>query len=163
MPRLTRRQFVAGAAAGAALLTRRLTAQPPPYDLVLRGGRVIDPSVRLVAVRDVASAGGRIAAVAPTLPPGGADVLDARGKRVVPGLLDVHAHYARDADGPSIALADGVTGWIDARVPLDHADAADRPLHHAAPRRGDRDARHPFWDGCLLSDRLAGIGVHLVP
>ena len=40
--------------------------------------------------------------------------IDARGKLVVPGLLDIHTHAARSADGPGLVLKDGVTGWIDA-------------------------------------------------
>ena len=59
---MNRREFV-GAAASAALLCglRPLAAQAPRYDLVIKGGRVIDPSLRLDAVRDVGIAAGRIA------------------------------------------------------------------------------------------------------
>src|SRR5262245_20141800 len=81
---------------------------------MIKGGRVIDPSVRLDAVRDVAIAGGRIAAVEPSIAGDAAETLDARGKLVVPGLIDVHTHTARAADGPGMVLQDGVTGWIDA-------------------------------------------------
>ncbi len=42
------------------------------------------------------------------------DTIDARGKIVVPGLLDIHSHAARVKDGPTLCLADGVTGFIDA-------------------------------------------------
>ena len=60
---MTRRNFVRAAAAAAAMLsnTSKLFAQT--YDLILKGGRVVDPSLRLNAVRDVAILGGRIAAV----------------------------------------------------------------------------------------------------
>ena len=114
---LNRRQFLSAAAAGAAVLARGariLAAQTSKYDLIIRGGRVIDPSVRLDAVRDVAVAGGRIAAVEPSIAGEAAETLDGRGKLVVPGLLDVHTHAARSADGPAMILKDGVTGWIDA-------------------------------------------------
>ena len=61
---MTRRQFVTSAAA-AAIGARAAHLRAAPYDLVVRGGRVIDPSLGLDAVRDVAIAGGRIAAVEP--------------------------------------------------------------------------------------------------
>ncbi len=64
-----------------------------PYDLILRGGRLLDPENAVDGVRDVAIADGRIAAIAETLDPGGAgNVVDARGLLVVPGLVDLHAH-----------------------------------------------------------------------
>ena len=114
---LNRRQFVSSVAAGAAMFGRApsLFAQAAArYDLIIRGGRVIDPSVRLDAVRDVAIANGRIAAVEARIAGDAADTLDARGKLVVPGLLDIHTHTARTAEGPGLVLRDGVTGWIDA-------------------------------------------------
>jgi dihydroorotase len=114
---LNRRQFLSAAAAGAAVLARgasALAAQASKYDLIIRGGRVIDPSVHLDAVRDVAIAGGRIAAIEPTIAADAGDTLDARGKLVVPGLIDVHTHAARSPEGPQMMLKDGVTGWIDA-------------------------------------------------
>jgi dihydroorotase len=114
---LNRRQFLSRAAAGAAVLARgagALSAQTSKYDLIIKGGRVIDPSVHLDDIRDVAIAGGRIAAVEANIAAGAADTLDARGKLVVPGLIDVHTHAARSAEGPGMMLKDGVTGWIDA-------------------------------------------------
>ena len=114
---LNRRQFVSSVAAGAAMFGRasNLFAQTAArYDLIIRGGRVIDPSVRLDGVRDVAIANGRIAAIEARVAGDAADTLDARGKLVVPGLLDIHTHTARTAEGPGLVLRDGVTGWIDA-------------------------------------------------
>jgi dihydroorotase len=110
---MNRREFVC-AAASAALVAGRLAAQGARFDLVLRGGRVIDPSLRLDAVRDVGIAAGRIAAVEPALDAPAAAALDARGKLVVPGLIDIHTHAARNAEGPALVLRDGVTGFIDA-------------------------------------------------
>jgi dihydroorotase len=113
---MNRREFVSSAVAGAALLARgaRVLAAETKYDLLIKGGRVLDPSVRLDAVRDVAIAAGRIAAIEPSIAAAAAETLDARGKLVVPGLLDIHTHAARDKAGPALCLADGVTGWIDA-------------------------------------------------
>jgi dihydroorotase len=123
---VNRRTFVS-AAVGAALLARSggLTAQPR-YDLVVRGGRVIDPSRRLDAVRDVAIAAGRIVAVEPAIAAESTDALDARGKLVVPGLIDIHTHAARDPEGPALCLQDGVTAFIDAGSA--GADGLDRAV-----------------------------------
>src|SRR5436190_23216207 len=114
---LTRRRFLSAAAASAAMFARApraFAAQRSGYDLIIRGGRVIDPSVRLDAVRDVAIAGGRIAAVEPAIAADAVAMLDARGKLVVPGLLDIHTHAARSAAGPPLLPQDGVTRWLDA-------------------------------------------------
>ncbi|HVS22565.1 MAG TPA: amidohydrolase family protein [Gammaproteobacteria bacterium] len=124
---MKRREFLGSAVAGAALLARgaRVLAADAKYDLLIKGGRVLDPSVRLDAVRDVAIAGGRIAAIEASIAAGAAETLDARGKLVVPGLLDIHTHAARDKAGPPLCLADGVTGWIDAGTAgADGIDAA---------------------------------------
>src|SRR5262245_15091895 len=112
---LTRRDFLGTVAAAAPFaLVRGSFAQAAKYDLIIKGGRVIDPSVRLDAVRDVAMSAGRIAAVEPSVAGDAADTIDARGKLVVPGLIDIHTHTARAAQGPALVLQDGVTGWIDA-------------------------------------------------
>jgi dihydroorotase len=114
---LNRRRVVSGAAAAAvaaAAFPHRVWAATPAYDLIIKGGRLIDPSRRFDAVRDVAVANGRIAAIAANIPAGGAQVVDAGGKLVVPGLIDIHTHTARFKEGPELVLKDGVTGWIDA-------------------------------------------------
>ncbi|MBT2208799.1 amidohydrolase/deacetylase family metallohydrolase [Actinomadura sp. NEAU-AAG7] len=65
----------------------------PVYDLLVRGGRVLDPGEGLDGRRDVGVRGGVIAAVEPALDPASAArVLDARGALVCPGLVDAHAH-----------------------------------------------------------------------
>jgi dihydroorotase len=112
----SRRRFLSLAAASAAAYASRplLGAQRGPFDLVIRAGRVIDPAPRLDAIRDVAIAGGRIVAVAANVRGEAVETIDAAGKLVVPGLIDIHTHVARTADGPGLVLQDGVTGWIDA-------------------------------------------------
>jgi dihydroorotase len=124
--------------AGAAVLggARLLARQAARYDLVIRGGRVLDPASRLDAIRDVAIVRGRIASVASNLEPGNAEVIEARGKLVVPGLIDIHTHAARSTDGPPLLLEDGVTGWIDAGSQgADHiADVID--VARASPQLG---------------------------
>jgi dihydroorotase len=112
---MNRRQLVGiGAAAGTALFARVPRAFAAPYDLIIRNGRVIDPSVGLDAMRDVAIAGGRIAAVEANIAGDAAETIDARGKIVAPGLIDIHTHAGRSKEGPPLLVQDGVTGWVDA-------------------------------------------------
>jgi dihydroorotase len=90
------------------------------HDLVITGGTVIDPASALHDVRDVAIAGGRIAAIEPHLPTAGAhEVLDATGCLVIPGLVDLHVHvYWGVADlsveADPTCLGRGVTTVVDA-------------------------------------------------
>jgi dihydroorotase len=134
---MNRRELICSAASAALLAASgRLGAQGTRYDLVIRGGRVIDPSLRLDAVRDVGIAAGRIAAVEPAITAPAAATLDARGKLVVPGLIDIHTHAARNAEGPALCLRDGVTGWIDAgSAGADNLDPAVA-IAKASPQTG---------------------------
>ena len=111
---VNRRQFVYSAAAGVVSLAHESSVFADDFDLVIKGGRVIDPSLQVNAILDVGIADGRIAAVNRNISAADADIIDATGKLVLPGLLDVHSHYARDAEGPRLCLSDGVTGWVDA-------------------------------------------------
>ena len=110
---INRRQFLQ-VAAGTALLARPFDVLAQSIDLIIKGGRVIDPSLRINTIADLAIAGGRIVAVQANIAAAAAEVMDASGKLVLPGLLDVHSHYAQDEDGPHVCLSDGVTGWVDA-------------------------------------------------
>jgi dihydroorotase len=70
------------------------------YDLVLRGGRVMDPAQGLDGPLDVAVTDGRVAAVAAGLSVAGArEVADVRGRLVLPGLTDTHAHVYQYVTG----------------------------------------------------------------
>jgi dihydroorotase len=109
---MNRRNFLLATAAGAATLSGIPGARAATYDLVIKGGHVIDPSMRINEVRDVAISGTKIAAVESNITADAAETIDARGKYVVPGLIDIHTHAGRG--GAPIALSDGVTGWVDA-------------------------------------------------
>jgi dihydroorotase len=109
-----RRQFVVAATAAFAGIPRGLAGAAVKYHLIVKGGRVVDPSRKLNAIRDVAIADGHIVAVEANITANAAETMDARGKLVVPGLIDIHTHATRTADGPALCLADGVTGLIDA-------------------------------------------------
>jgi dihydroorotase len=110
---MNRREILCTAAA-AALMARIPAARAATYDLVIKGGRVIDPSAGLDGVRDVAIAGGRIAAVEAGITGDAAETIDARGKIVTPGLIDIHTHAGRGKDSSATMLQDGVTGFVDA-------------------------------------------------
>ena len=90
----TRRRFLCGSAALAAagLLASRSRADDR-FDLVIRGGELIDPSQGLRGRHDVGIRWGRIAAVDAEIPvERAAHSIDAGGKLVLPGLVDMHAH-----------------------------------------------------------------------
>ena len=90
------------------------------YDLVVKNGRVIDPSQGLDGVRDVAFTGGRVAAVELDISSKEArEVVDAAGLVVTPGLIDLHvhvypgvSHFGVDADYGNVSR--GVTTAVDA-------------------------------------------------
>src|SRR6267143_1794125 len=90
-----------------------------PFDLVLRGGRVIDPSQKLDAVTDVAFAGGKVVRVGNELSVDpGTDVRDVSGYIVTPGLIDLHTHVywggtSLGIDAEEFCRTSGVTTAVD--------------------------------------------------
>lgn len=92
----------------------------PAYDLVVKGGRVIDPADGIDAVCDIGIRKGRIAAVAPALDGTAAKrVVDAAGLLVTPGLVDTHAHVYQYVAGDFglnpdlVGVRSGVTTVVD--------------------------------------------------
>src|SRR5437773_8808714 len=107
------------------LAATTLTAQQ--YDLILKGGHVIDPKTRVDGVRDVAISAGRIARVAESIDGSQCrQVVDVSGLYVTPGLLDIHVHiYPRlpqtlapgrnlGVDPDAFSFRTGVTTVVDA-------------------------------------------------
>jgi len=78
------------------------------YDVVITGGRVIDPETKLDAVRNVGIKGDKIAAVTED-PIQGKETIDAKGHVVCPGFIDTHNHNCAIPFGEKLALRDGVT------------------------------------------------------
>ena len=88
------------------------------YDLILRNGRVIDPSQSLDRVVDVAFAGGRVAALGERLDATGATIKDVSGRIVTPGLIDLHTHVywggtSLGIDAEDFARRSAVTTCVD--------------------------------------------------
>src|ERR1700747_2560469 len=70
------------------------------FDLLLRGGRVIDPASGVEGLKDVAIRNGKIAAVqSDILPASAKSVVDVSGMIVLPGLIDTHAHVYQYVTG----------------------------------------------------------------
>jgi dihydroorotase len=90
------------------------------FDVLIRGGEVVDPGGGLEGRLDVGIARGRVAAVEPAIPAESArEVVDAAGQLVLPGLVDLHTHVYRGAtywgiDADALAWRTGVTTWLDA-------------------------------------------------
>jgi len=115
---MNRRKFLQ---AGAASFVLPSIAGAASGELVIKGGRVIDPSQRIDKVADVLIRGGKIAGIresvdakgAEIVDAKGAQIIDARGKIVTPGLIDIHLHIVDKESPPGRSLMDGVTSVID--------------------------------------------------
>jgi len=108
-----------------SLFAALLSAQQ--YDVVIKGGHVIDPKNNISRVTDVAIAAGKVAAVSDNIPAAqGKRVVDAKGLYVTPGLIDIHVHVYAGTGIPKVLTGDssvypdgysfrsGVTTMVDA-------------------------------------------------
>jgi dihydroorotase len=118
-----RRRFIAHAmalACGWAAPAPGRAQAPDRFDLILRGGTVIDPARGMQARADLGIRAGRIASIEPELAPAlAARVIDASRRWIAPGLIDLHTRVFAGR-GPSRAPVDalagssGVTTWVSA-------------------------------------------------
>src|SRR6185295_15366380 len=108
-----RREFLF--AAGIALRPAPRLRAKGAYDLIIKGGRLIDPAQRLDRIGDIAIRGGRIVTAGPGVDASGAvEVINAAGKLVTPGLVDLHVHANLPEMPPAHCLSTGVTSLVDA-------------------------------------------------
>ena len=102
------------------------------FDTVIRGGTVVDGTGAQPFVADVAIAAGRIAAIGPNLPQGATEI-DAAGRLVTPGFVDVHTHY------------DGQVTWDNRLAPSSYHGVTTAVIGNCgvgfAPCRSDEAAR----------------------
>ncbi len=101
---MNRRQFFCAAGLPALLRARG-------HDVVIRNGRVVDPAQKIDRVMDVALTGGRISGLGKGLQ--GEQMVDAEGKIVAPGLIDIHMHERDVEMPPAMIAATGVTTLVD--------------------------------------------------
>ena len=96
-----------------------MTSPSTTYDLVLKGGTLLDPAQGINDRRDVAFKDGLVAHVAEHIDPAAAATsVDVSGKLVTPGLIDLHGHFNDGGDGTSvhpdqICLSSGTTTGVD--------------------------------------------------
>ncbi|MCB1234989.1 MAG: amidohydrolase family protein [Verrucomicrobiae bacterium] len=91
-----------------------LAAVGQEFDLVLRGGRVMDPESGLDSIRDVGVSGGKIRAISEAALKG-KEIVDATGLAVAPGFIDLHQH-ALDEESIAFKIRDGVTSVLELEV-----------------------------------------------
>ena len=138
------------------------------YDLVIQGGRVMDPETGLDAVRNVGIQGNDIVAITEDSM-SGRETLDADGKVVAPGFIDLHQH----GDSQEVYRAkvhDGVTSALELELGVKdvaawYAEREDKsPLNFGATI-SHPDARRLAMGGKLVESRLSGdwVGKPLTP
>ena len=127
MDDVTRRALLQGTGAAVAAVGLVQEAQArtepfgptDPYDLIIRGGEVVDPSQNLRGKRDIGIRNAQIAAIEPEIPATrGTQNLDAAGQLVLPGLIDFHAHVLPGAgiglSGDELVPYTGCTTYVSA-------------------------------------------------
>jgi N-acyl-D-aspartate/D-glutamate deacylase len=157
--------------AGAAPAATAAPPSPPTYDVVLAGGRVMDPESGLDAIRNVGISGDRIARIsAETL--AGKRVIDVKGLVLAPGFIDVHQH-AQDPQSGRLKAFDGVTTALEMEIGVPDVAAflerkAGRSLinygttaSHAAAR--SRAFGTPFEEPVLVAPSGPATDEHATP
>jgi N-acyl-D-aspartate/D-glutamate deacylase len=122
------------------------------YDLVIEGGRVMDPETRLDAVRNVGISAGKIERIS-AAPLSGKRVLSARGLVVVPGFIDLHQH-GQELASQKVKALDGVTTALEMEIGVPDVEKFLR-------EKGGRSIIHYGTTASHLAARAAAFGVSL--
>ena len=134
----------------ALFLASLTTAQE--LDVVIEGGRLMDPETGLDAVRSVGIADGTITTISES-PLEGREVIDAAGLVVAPGFIDLHAH-GQDPVSNRLQAADGVTTALEMEVGVypmgDWLASREGALIHYGATVGHWPARAKLMDGVAL-------------
>ena len=144
---------IVGIALGLWLCTAASTVAAAEYDLVILGGRVMDPETSYDAVANVGIKDGRIATIT-NKSISGKDSIDATGHVVAPGFIDTHNHWQRTM-GYKIALRDGVTtsfdlefGTVGSRVDEWYAERDGKSQANYGTASSHEGARSEVIDKC---------------
>src|ERR1051326_2123673 len=118
---MERRQFLqtVGRAGAGGAFHSPWGQRPRLYDILIKGGEAIDPSRGFRSIADVAVLDGKIDAIEANIPAErAADVVDAQGLYVTPGLVDLHTHIhyglGIGIEADPVAARSGTTTWVDA-------------------------------------------------
>jgi N-acyl-D-aspartate/D-glutamate deacylase len=131
------------------------------YDVVIHGGRVLDPETSLDAVRDVGIRGNQIAAISEQ-PLTGARVINAAGLVIAPGFIDLHQHD-QTAAGYRLKAMDGVTTALELEIgPPDVHKFLDARRNGALINYGT-SASHPWARAAVWGRPGAGEGAIVPP
>ena len=145
-----------------ALMTGALMtgeALPSRYDIVIKGGRVMDPETGLDAVRHVGIIGDRIARIS-SLPLEGEKIIDATGLIVAPGFVDLHQH-GHDSDSYRLKALDGVTTALEMEIGVPDVAQFLQERRGRAPINYGSTASHSAARAAAFGVRLPAGG--LVP
>ncbi|WP_187437810.1 N-acyl-D-amino-acid deacylase family protein [Actinomadura decatromicini] len=124
------------------------------YDLLVRGGTVLDGAGGPARRADVAVSGSRIAAVDVLPDAAAATVIDATGRYVMPGFIDTHVHgdaAVLDADVQLAALRQGVTTFVLGQDGVSYAPASPATLRYVSRYFAPVNGTHPGLDGGPVS------------
>lgn len=131
-----------------------LSAQPA-FDIVLSGGRVIDPESGLDAVRNVGVVAGRVAAVSNTSLKG-AQEIDARDLVVAPGFIDLHQH-GQSLLNYAAQVHDGITTSLELEIGVEDIDAWYRDRQGKALVNHGASISHPYSRQLAVISRNPGL------
>lgn len=147
------------------LLLSAPAVQAQNYDLLLKGGHLIDPANNIDAVMDVAITDGKVARVASSIPARQAEqVVDVRGLYVSPGFIDLHAHYYHGttphrsySDGYNALQPDGFTFRSGVTTAVDVGGAGWTNFQHFKDQVIDRSDTRILAFVNIVGDGMSGL------
>ena len=132
--------------------------QAPVYEIVIAGGRVMDPASGLDAVRYVAVEDGRIGAISEAELAGDI-VLDASGHVVAPGFIDLHQH-GHSPENYKALVHDGVTSALELEIGVENIAAWYAEREGKAAINHGAAISHPYSRSAVMIGRSTGLSAN---